>query len=461
VADALLLADHQTMLGKLRRGLEAAGVKFQASGDPSELFVRNGKPVTNSPQVDAALRDYLRAKDRITRRLTAGEDGEEPTLVVRPADLVSRGNSGLIDTFRDNDIFARNADGTVKMLGGVPMLLSEREIRAVQTKRVEAMLSALDAVPDTGEAGAVRRKDNGAYEGRHYTDAQLEALEALPGDLLSPSMKAKLRQLNGLAMEDGAQVIMDYNAALKSGRYSSGIGVTTRAAVPLSFHISKAGNFYMNTLDTTHFFRKLAEWRKSKPRAFEAWGGDADAFLRDAFTYLDNHVNGRAGSVNLDGDAAAAVHKRNVINDFFNVPKGVGNEHLNPVQLSTQGNKDNLIRSRRFDRINRITEGAGDRFPVRYELQKVNFMPGQGDATPQQVKKHVAAQVKHDFSRQFGGPENVSRIMADQFSGMADRNPVVALEKMNQPEMGRLRRALITGGWSGARNALKQALETP
>ena len=380
VADALLLSESDSMLGKMRRALEAVGVKFEASGDPSELFVKNGKPITNTPAVDAALRDYVRAKDNITRKLVAGDGAEEPQLVVRPGDLLSKGNAGLVDTFKDFDIFAKNPDGSVKMLGGVPVLLSEREIRAVQAKRVDAMIDALSKVPNLGEADGVRPnpKVDGAWIGRTFSDKQLAAFDALPDDVLSPAMKTKLRQLNELARSDGQQIILDYNAALKGGKYSSGIAPSTRAAVPLTFNISKAGNFYMTTLDTTHFFRKLGQWRKSKPKAFDAWNGDVDAFLRDAFTYLDNHVNGRSGAVNLDSDAASAVHKKNVINDFFNVPKGAGNEDANPVQLSQRGDKDNLIRSRRFDRINRITPGAGDKFPIRYELQKANFLPESG-----------------------------------------------------------------------------------
>jgi len=375
VADALLLSEADSMLGKMRRALESVGVKFSASGDPSELFVRNDRPITNTPAVDAALRDYIRAKDNFTRKLVAGDEAEEPHLVVRPQDLLSKGNTGLVDTFKDHDIFAKNPDGTVKMMGGVPVLLSEREIKLVQSKRVDAMLDALARVPNLGEADTVKLKPNGAWEGRVFSDKQLAAFDALPDDVLSPAMKAKLRELNTLARQDGQQIILDYNAALKGGRYSSGIAPSTRAAVPLTFNISKAGNFYMATLDSTHFFRKLGQWRKSKPKAFDAWNGDVDAFLRDAFTYLDNHVNGRSGAVNLDSDPAAAVHKKNVINDFFNVPKGAGNEDLNPVQLSQRGDKDNLIRSRRFDRINRITPGAGDKFPIRYELQKANYLP--------------------------------------------------------------------------------------
>lgn len=491
VADALLLAEADSMLGRMRTALESAGVKFSTSGDPSELFVRNGKPITNTPAVDAALRDYIRAKDNFTRKLVAGDGAEEPQLVVRPQDLMSVGNAGLVDTFRDFDVFAKNPDGSVKMLGGLPVLLSEREIRLVQSKRVDAMMDALTRVPNLGEADSVKLKPNGAWEGRTFSNQQLAALDALPDDVLSPAMKTKLRQLNDLARGDGQQIILDYNAALKGGRYSSGIAPTTRAAVPLAFNISKAGNFFMTTLDTTHFFRKLGQWRKSKPKAFEPWGGDADAFLRDVFTYLDNHVNGRSGAVNLDSNAALAVHKKNVINDFFNVPKGAGNEDANPVQLSQRGDKDNLIRSRRFDRINRITPGAGDKFPIRYELQKANYLPAAAQPTsattpkagsvrssraavgvsPVAQHKQIRAQAEFDLAQKSPGPANLNQWLANAYLDVLDKSlnrgssltRTAQLEQVKAvadnttaPEMATAFAALITGGQNGAKAHLER-----
>lgn len=491
VADSLLLAEGDSKLGKMRSALESVGVKFTANGEPSELFVKNGKPLTNTPAVDAALRDYVRAKDNITRKLVAGDGAEEPTLVVRPGDLLSKGNAGLIDTFKDADLFAKNPDGSVKMMAGVPVLLSEREINLVQSRRVDAMMDALTKVPNLGEADSVKLKPNGAWEGRVFSEKQLSAFDALPNDVLSPAMKTKLRELNTLAQQDGQQIILDYNAALRNRKYSSGIAPTTRAVVPLTFNISKAGNFYMTTLDTTHFFRKLGQWRKSKPRAFDAWNGDVDAFLRDAFTYLDNHVRGDHGFLNLHSDEVMAIHKGNVINDFFNVPKGAGNENVNPVQISTRGDKDNLIRSRRFDRINRITPGAGDKFPIRYELQKKNYLPAAAAPTsattpqagsvrttqaaagvsPVAIHKQLRAQTEFDLAQKSPGPANLNQWLASAFLDVLDKqlNQRSALTRTAQlqrvkavadttspQEMATAFAALLSGGQSGARQHLER-----
>jgi hypothetical protein len=388
VRDAMLLAESPSLLSKLRRGLEAAGLQFDSQGKPSELFVKNNRPVSNSPEVNAALRDYLRAKTALVRRLAVADD-DAPAVVIRPQDLLSKGGAGLLTAFADNDIFARNSDGSVKMIGGLPVLLSEREIKLLQAKRVAQMLESLDKVLDAGETGALRKKDNGAYEGKFFSDKQIAALKALPDDVLPPSLKAKLERLNEfLKSGDGSQVVIDYNAALRNRKYSSGISSVLRMAVPLSVHISKAGNFFITTLDTSHFFRKLSDWRKSRPKAFDTWNGDTEAFLRDVFKYLDNHAKNQPGATDLDPDAARAVAKRNLINAFFNVPQG---DEVNPVRsLNRAGNRDNLIRSRRFDRINRITSGAGDKFPVNYALLKANFLPA--DPAPKVEPKPTAEQ---------------------------------------------------------------------
>jgi hypothetical protein len=383
VADSLLLAEQDSFLGRMRGRLENLGVKFDEQGQPSDLFAREGVPISNSPAVNAALRDYLRAKQNHTRRLALADD-DAPSVVVRPYDLAKPANRAIVDAFKDNDVFAKHPDGSVQFNAGIPILLSEREIKLLQSKRVELMSEALGKVPDAGDARALRQQENGAWTGKHLTDAQVNALRALPDDILSPSMKERIVQMNTLLRRgDGTQILLDYNAALKGGKYSSGISSATRTAVPIDLNISKAGNFYLTTLDTSHFFRKLREWRSGKPKAFEAWHGDTEAFLRDAFKYLDNHARGLSGSVGLDPDPVIALDKKNRLNDFFNVHK---KSEVNPIQLSGKGNRDNLIRARRFDRINRITEGAGDKFPVNYQLQQINFLPESSGTVSRQLR---------------------------------------------------------------------------
>jgi hypothetical protein len=376
LADSMLLADHASTLGRMRRFLEAAGVEFKATGDPSELFFKNGRPLTNTPEVDAALRDYMRAKRRVVDRLVAGDD-ETPATVfdehaIRASPKLAR---ALAAQHPDWDGWQKNPDGSVKFFAGIPVLATRAEMTRIQLNRVEGMMAALQSVPDLGASGIVRDEGNGHWKGKRFSAAQLEALMALPDDVLSPSMKQRIAQLNDLVGSgSGQQIVIDYNAALKGKRYSSALSPSTRIVVPISFDISKAGNFLMDTLDVTHFMRKLGDWQSGKPHAFDAWGGDVNALMADVFKYLDNHRLGLPGATDLHPDAATAIVKRNVIKDLFNVGGPGALSETGGSPISGKGGKDNLIRSRRFDRIQRITPGEGSPFPIDYYRQKANFM---------------------------------------------------------------------------------------
>ncbi len=380
MADSIVSAQQGTILRALRKGLEAVGVTFDSSGAPSELFVKNGKPVTNSPEVDAALRDYLRAKTKVLNRLAAAEDAPS-SLVVTRQDMMSKNARAVAELFKDNDNFKKDAQGNVAIERGLPVLNTPREIAKVQSKRVEEIISALERSPKASPNNArqpMRLKDNGAWEGHYFTASQLAEIDRIPDSVISPSLKAKIRQLNDLhAPGDGRRYVIDYNAATKEAKgggrvYSSSISSTLRDVVPLTFHVSKAGNFYTTTLDTTAMHAKLNRWFKEHRRVFDAWGGNRDAFVADVFKYLDNHANDRPGSYGLDAGAATAVHKKNVINDLFGVARGSG---ANPLDLSTKAGKDNLIKSFRLDRTNRITESGGEKMPFDYYKAKANLMP--------------------------------------------------------------------------------------
>jgi hypothetical protein len=570
-ADAVMLAEADTFLGRVRRGLEAAGVTFRADGTPSELFVKDGWPVTNNPEVNAALRDYLRSKQRVTQQLLT-HDGEAASPAIRPEDFTRPGGRRLVELYKGWDGFRRDAEGnpiisgndkqlgeaeraranaraqseaaaraaqeadaataraqqklqqleqesarrealakltedrvsaaearaaaarakaaaaevraaearakTVRSLAearvneaakreaaflalkensGRPELLSEREIQKLQLKRVELMIEALRQVPDLGESGALREKENGAWEGTHFSERQLAALETLPKDLMPPSLLEKIRNISGaMASGAGATLILDYNAALKSKRYSSGIAPSVRKAAPFTFNLSKAGNFYITTIDVTHVARKLADWQENRPARLALWNGDIGAMTADLRTYLDNAAHARPGALDLDADAALAIAKRDVLNDFFNIP--AGDSVANPAKISGKTDRDVLIRSRRLDRINRVTPGDN---PFQFNLtsygrMKENLLPQTGKTVAVSpasriVNYQARLQSAHDFARRLPGiPESTALRMAEQhFSQGGTPETLSAI----RPEA--ILQAISTGGTDAAKALLR------
>ena len=461
-ADTLTLASKNSVVGTLRHGLEAIGIKFNEDGTPIELFKVDGQALRNTPEVNAALRQYVRARQRVVAPLAAADDDANTTARFTRADLSGRHGKALAAQYGDNDIFQKDATGQVMYHpDGRPILLSDRAIQLIQAKRAGAISDALDTVNTLGDVNAMSKTDGADgkpfWSGRSFNDAQVAAVLALPDDVLAPSLKEKFKRLNDLARQDGQAILMDYNPATSGGkRYRSDLGSQGRLGVPLQMRVSKAGNFLVDTLDLFHFDRKLGDWQRTRPKAFEAWGGDRDAFMADVRTYLANHVAGRPGSVDLDADPARAMAKRDVIKTFFNLG---GKDQ--PLNLN-RGEKDNLIKGRRFDRINRILDHGGDPWPIRYDLQKANFLPARAPASqppvvevsPRAAEQAAREQAAYDFGRALpgvnerGGVEIATRFL--------QRHPVAALTALTPPDLEAVSAAVLSSGFNGAAAVLER-----
>jgi hypothetical protein len=377
-----------------------------------------------SPEIQAMLRDFVRAKRKLTKTPEFNEDNAEVHVVVNPRDAFRPGGDEIVKKFPDNDNFAKDAAGQPVYAGGRPVLLTESEIKKVQTNRAQAMSKALEAIPDTGEAGVMRptapvsvapaptpalppgaiaatpkatrpvTKGTSSFTGKNFSDAQIAALEKLPDSVLTPSMKAKLKTLNDLAKRgDGSPILLFYNAALKNRRYSSAIRETARVISPIAMSITKAGNFTVTGLDITAFNSKLQRWFADKPRAFDDFNNSPDFFIEKTQQYLESHKAGQPGATGLDADAAKALRMRNRIQDFLNI-RDIASEPLNPDRLSKASDKDGLIRAFRFDRMNRVEPARGDKFPIDYEMVKRNYSPqGEKDANEElrKLRGHLQA----------------------------------------------------------------------
>lgn len=373
-----------------------------------------------TPELYAAMRDVVRRKQDLNEKPTFDADSSYDAVEINPAEALRPGGEKIAQRFADNDVFKKNADGSLHFQGGRPVLLTEREIKRVQADRVAEMDAVLSKVADSGEEGIMRKKDNGAWEGRFFSDEQLAALErSVRKDLLTPSMLEKIKQNNELAKRsDGSPVLIFYNAATKAGKggrkYSSKIRESARVATILSQHISKAGNYYWTTLDITAFSKKLERWARTKKKAFQDFNGK-DGFTEAAYKYLENHQNNRPGETGLDADPAKALRMKNRINDFFNI-RDKASDALNPDRLSTEGDKDNLIRSFRFDRINRVERAGGDKMPIDYGKQKANF---SADSSEKEFVKAAAARID---GKVFEAPDHHSAFFKAMDAGLVSED---------------------------------------
>ena len=412
IVDRFLLQDNLKKTRLLRAVLEKSGVPFGADGNPTGVFWKDGKPISNNRELNRVMRDFVRAKDSVTRRMMEDEGGETPSLSIgakRKAEgrkkveiaLKSKDGKLLVSHFKNNDTFKREKNGEIKYdaLTGEPILLGEKEIQALQENRANQIQDALDAIgiDPSGMTPKESKVDRKISWSGIPSDAQLKAILDIPNDIIPPGMKDTITDIVEKMKTPGQSIIIDYNPAMGSGkRYSSNLSSGLRIAVPLGFNISKSKNFYITTLDLGAMNIKLKDWGNPDSKThknLDLWNGDSKLFRQDMFKYLENHKNGRPGESGLDANPATAETKRNIINDFF----GVTGKDYNPITDARKASKrtgkqrkvENIIRSRRLDRINKIEKnritkyGAGTPLPMKtqsdaYKKLKENLMPGGG-----------------------------------------------------------------------------------
>ena len=423
--DHMLLSEHSKTLRGMKKALSSVGITFKGSGQPSDIFFQKDKKgrykgLTNSPELNAALRDYVRAWEGLQYRtryidevdpsgFQIGGKGVAGSKVVE-FQLKKAENDFLRNHFRSSDIIEKNEDGEVlKMPDGSLSLLNEGQIRKLQEDRASLIREALERTEDpNGMTPEVHKDGEVSFKGVP-TAKQLDAIDKISNKILTPNQKQIIREVSTMMSDDpGAPLQFLYNAAIGKGkRYSSSLSSSHRVAVPLGFHASKAQNFYFTALDLGAYHNKLKAWADDSKKALhkgghkmELWDKDVKSFEADLFKYLENHKKGIEGETGLDPDPKVAEQKRNVLNDFFNINKGEeGEGNFNPIAAARRAidpktgkqkkrayqSLENLIRSYRLDRVldeefgKSLSYSLGKRVPMKsqkdfYEKQLENFM---------------------------------------------------------------------------------------
>tara|TARA_R100001463_G_scaffold18553_2_gene46378 strand:- start:1110 stop:7886 length:6777 start_codon:yes stop_codon:yes gene_type:complete len=450
--DHILLAEHSKTLRGMKKALSSVGIRFKGSGEPSDIFAEKDskgrwKGLTNSPELNAALRDYVRAWEGLQYRTRYIDDVEPSGFQIggqgvtgsRVVEFQLRKpeNNFLREHFKSSDIIKKDDKGEpVLMPDGVTLeLLSEGQIRKLQEDRAELVKKALEDTEDpNGMTSKVNDKGEVSFSGVP-TPRQLDAIDTIPSNILTPNQKQIIREVSTMMADDpGAPLQFLYNAAIGKGkRYSSSLSSSHRIAVPLGFHVSKAQNFYFTSLDLGAYQNKLKAWADDTKKALHKgghklalWDKDVKAFEADLFKYLDNHKNGRPGDTGLAPDQKTAEQKRNVLNDFFNINKGEDAQgtqsNFNPIAAARRAvdpktgkqkkrayrNLENLIRSYRLDRV--LDEDFGK--SLSYSLGKPLPMKSQADFYRRQLENFMALPNQQQGARFMPAPAEGENMVA-------------------------------------------------
>ena len=397
------------LLGRMRQALGKMGIEFDSAGTPASSifkdpttgkkkwtlvdgkrvsFKEGGEGLTNSPEMNKLIADYVVAKDKVLERLTIRTEGVDEKAVITAKQILEKNDPVLVQKFANTGMFKLDNDGNVVFEGGAPVLRSRTERKLNEETQSGAIFAALDAIArvEFDSEGMVRKeneKGDVSYTGRFMNEEQLSAVLSLPDEVLPRSVKNKISKLNEMmtkGFDDAGNLVGDhspnfliqYYAATKGSKYTSKASMSHQLAAPYGWSISQAGNFNLTTLSVGRFEAKIKSWWKKageskggRHRAFtELFDGSQEQFRADVVEYLHNQAAGRPNPMGAKKDAIA---------DFLNALSKEQKDVM-PNRLSTD--KEHVVPvSLRVDRMESIQSSLGTPMPVNYARLRVNYKP--------------------------------------------------------------------------------------
>ena len=357
--------------------LEGIGVEFNSDGAVSTVFFKNGKGMTNSPEVNGFIRDFVSARNALQKRVDpagTGSDGEATTTFTFNE---MRKNPAVAEYFGANDNIAKDRNGDLLQ----PIaILPKGEVIKLQKKRLGLIMESLAGVDDTGGLHNVGEPGKPRWKGGNLNKEQLQAILDLPDDVMSPRLKAHLKFIHE-QIESGSSFHMDYNAATSNAKYSSRIQAQWMHVMPFSIEVTKAGNLVVKTISVDRIMSKLQRWRKDKKGRFlDLWDGHYGEFYHGLLQYMQNHREGKPGHTGLHADEKTAMLIKERYNELINVPKS---EEFRTVTLegSQASKKSGRPVSGRLDRVNNLRAHDGEPWSADYGKLMRNLLPAD---SPQQ-----------------------------------------------------------------------------
>ena len=302
-----------------------------------------------SPQVNAMLRDLLRARRKLDEKINIQDD--KTKAVLKPEDVA---NPLAAKQLIELGLAEQMPDGTVRAM-------STDEIVAREKKDQDSLNAIIENTPGNS------RMVDGVALGR-LSPNQLSAIEQ--SQTVSSRMKDKIRAINA-TMDAGTSLNITYSAALKKivnrltgkkvNRYSSGIRLSDRDMLPYSFYFSKAANPVVKAIDISKVRDAILKDTASNGSVGKGLWDNVDGFMGDLAKYFTNldQKEGARRSAEIFG-----LEKAKYLGDF--------------VGAAEKG-ESKFIRDFRLDRIGSMApSGFRARFSEEaYQLSKTRWMPAE------------------------------------------------------------------------------------
>jgi hypothetical protein len=274
-----------------------------------------------SPQVNAMLRDLLRARRKLDERITIENEG--PGKVLKPQDV---SNPIAAKQLVDLGVAEQMPDGSVRNL-------SDEEIRVREEKDTAAIRTILEGI-----SGA--RVVDGEILGR-FSPQQLSAIEQ--SQAVSSRMKDKIRAVNA-AMDAGNSIFLNYGAATKrvknrltgkfTSKYNSGIRLSQREVLPYSFYLSKADNPVIKAIDISKIRGALDKLTAPDGSVAAGLWDNVDGFMSDLAAYFTNLDAGEGARRSAE---IFGVDKARFLGDFVNEQEKGGRKFVRDFRLDRIG----------------------------------------------------------------------------------------------------------------------------
>lgn len=367
VADGSLVGNApmlRQIIGKL--GVPLKGVDRVVG---SSLFP-NGLPA--SKDLRGIIRQYHQENASGLRRQLDDEAGGTKYTAAEVAK-----NPEVLDKLFDgsDDVMRDKRGRVIREKDGTPRFATTKDQQKARKDLADALTSALSS-PQSPDANdnpnarpeIIRDERTGQVKSEGVVtpwvpDKVIDNLKAQ--EKFNPVQLEHLRQVSQQIRDGQGQSNLFFYQPAKGpkGAYKSLAG-DWRTETPYAIFISKAGNVVIRTMSREKLVAN-AQALVAKRQA-GLWDNNLGALTKDVDVYLANHAAGRPGQ---DG---IGVDKRDQINALF----GIGtkrNMSANPL-LENSAAAPVVIRSRRLDRINRLTQ-VEESFPTNYDKLNANLRP--------------------------------------------------------------------------------------